>query len=351
MPSVRVIEEETTADAVLEHVDTLYAELSRFGERARLLRGTPNRRVSGRKPAPLRQTVTTIVEPGEDPASVYRQCAIDMLDVIVTTASGEPWAGIVEIIGEADERKGGRPPILATVKVKLDDTGDASPKPTRDSELTGVLGALKSIIEGMGVSIVKIANAKGAQEEATARLYTEIADSQRKLMSADRKWDYKIEKERQETEREVESGRASAAKSRAFWDAFESTAVEYKDLVEIWSRYYTQNRKPGDPGRAAPKAPTIDEIGRVMADETFEKETLIVDEDGQSTHSMRGLVAEMIAEPDFKRRLSLAKRLRLVLVAQDKETQDALKLKMLSELGAERAQEVAAWLSLPVTPP
>jgi len=230
------------------------------------------------------------------------------------------------------------PKILA--RVPLDLEGEAPDVMTKARAETDTMASQARTIDGLGAALVKIANAKASDAEAMSKMITAVSDMHR----ADAKWNYKMEKERQETEREEIKERANTTRAKARWDVFETLIEEYKDVATIWSQWFTAARKSGD-GIAPSNPPTDDEIAKVFTDDRFEQPITL--DDGQD-YSVRSVVAEMRSEPDRKRRILLAKRLTAVLNHLPKAVQDDLRATMIRVLGQERALEIAVWLSLPI---
>jgi hypothetical protein len=289
------------------------------------------------------------LEVGEDADALANAVASQIMEVIATDADGDAWRGEVELLGDAYDgggRRAGQPKVLATIPIKLD-SGAPAPKPKREDEITSVITSLSKTIDGLGAVLVKVGQSKADEVQAYANMVKAVADSVTERTSADRKWDYKIERERQETDRMREEQLGKASRSRAMWEAFDSIGTEYKDIFEIWSKYYTRGRSPGDPANPPPSRPTAAEVAQV-----FDAPNLTIDGTPFSEvfDPMRAIISEMIAEADPKRRAQLARGpLRDALASLTPNAQQALKLRMLGVLGEKRCEEVAAWLTLPVS--
>jgi hypothetical protein len=266
-----------------------------------------------------------------------------------------PWQGVATIVD--DKQK----PLGAPLKVKIED-----PDAFTSYELEGValLKTARELVGGMADAVVKIYNASARRDRAVAKMVATTAKASSKTNRKAGKWAYRSEKERERTERNRDDQQARQRMSANRWDAWEAISAEYKDVAEIWSRYWTRNRKPGDPAPPPPEKPTAAEIENVFTDETIDGPRVPaldgaleieiecppkITGTGKAEHcNARKLVAEMIVETDAKRRMQLARRLGYVTAHWPQATKNSFKLRVLEKLGMERAEEVAAWLSLPV---
>lgn len=338
MPVTRVIEVDDASDETLDVTDQIRDAILKHRGAARWLRA---QRVSGRRartPALPTRIGCEIIE-SDDAREVATDAAREIIGAINADADGDAWKGEVAILGEAEGNQ--RPPVLARIPVTFD--AESTPKPTREGEITGVIGAMRETIAKMGDAVVRIANAKGLEHESIAKLVAEVADSQRKLSDSGGKWAYKMHKESEETAREAEREQGSAARSRHRWAAAETFAEEWKGVAEIWSKYFAANK-----GRAIPKRVTPDEIVKIFdapATVTIDGVPL-----REVFDPIRAIVAEMVAEPNLQRRCAIAMGpLRAAINALSPVQRDVMKARIVSELGMERAEEIAAWLSLPIT--
>lgn len=255
------------------------------------------------------------------------------------------WSGVAMVV---DRRRPVDKRVLDQIPLEVEDP-DAFVSVENESAL--MLKASRETLKSMGDVVVAIYRASEKRDKAFAKMSARLAKSIGKSSKAAGRWGYKKAKVDAETERHAETARERAAKSRHFWEAFESVGVEYKDVVAVWSKYWTRERRPGDPPPAAPTRPTPDEMRKVFGDGKFDDRYTVEGDDGRAEQgvTLQGVIAEMVAEPDARRRQQLASKLARVMGAMSSETRDALKLRMLQALGEARALEIAAWLSLPVT--
>jgi hypothetical protein len=338
MPVKRVVDTNEKPDTIEDSTELIRAAVSNHAGSTRWLRARRKRSGGGRTWLPALATkIAFSPEQNEDVDELAREAAEAIMDVITTDAGGEQWNGEVDLLGE--EARFGKHKIVASVDVLLEGETVASPAVAKQRAEADTMASQAKTIDGLGAALVKLANAKASDAEAMAKVVASVGE----MVGRERKWDYKIAREKEETEREEIKERASTTRSRARWDAFETLLEEYKDVAKIWSVWWTEARKPGGP---PPQRPTSEEIAKVFGDERLEANVVL--EDGTSAN-LRAIVSEMIAEPDTRRRVLLAKTLTKVLNALPTETQELLKMQMAVQLGVERAKEVAAWLSLPIS--
>lgn len=247
------------------------------------------------------------------------------------------WSGELVLLDKAGKKLG------SPLKIDIEDPSEG---PSRESELVSILKEVRLLYAGERAGLVAIYGALGKREKQQAKLFGAVAKSQSRLSKSAGKYKYRTEKERQQTEREDIAARERSAKRKFFWEAVESIGVEWKDVGEIWSKYYTVGRKPGDPKKKPPQKPTLDELTSVFSrDEVFEKHFSTTDE---GVTSMRTLAAQMIAEPDFERRRTLSRAM-AEIGKQIPDIRAKLETAMLAALTPQRALEIAAWFKLPVT--
>lgn len=357
MAVTTVIDTAEPPESILDGVDAVMKELERRAGEVRRLRAQRARTARERAPA-VSKSVEFTINPGEDVSSACREAAEEILKIIDEEADGEQWKGEVHLLG--DPGSNGRARVLTRVKIDLHG-GTPTPKPTRDSEITSLIGAMRTTIESLGKQVIDIARAKVQLGKAEAKMMRRMAKYNGRAMKNDRKWKFKIGKEREKTERAREAALERAARSRHRWEAFESLGSEYKDVFEIWSKWYTDGTAPGRRGgkRATPQRPTRAELDKVFRDGVDEFKV-----DGRSFAEvfdpLYAIVSEMIEHPDVQARIALAKRARDFIEGKpgrdgarvgglSKDAQNALRMRMLSVLGLERCKEVAAWISVPVS--
>jgi len=338
MPVTTVVDTNVQPETLLDAAEAIRKEIRKHAEGCRGIRAQRQRKAREREPT-IASSVDFSVEAGEDVDALCREAATRILEIIEDEAGGEQWKGEVQIIGDIGVANKAR--VLARVPLTIDG-GTPQPKPTRDSEITGVIGALRVLVTDLGGTVVKIANAKGLEHESIANLVASVAKAQSKTYKKRGKWKWKMHKETEKTARETEREHSAASRSRDRWNAFETFAEEYKDVAELWSLYFMKG------GKEMPKRPTPEEVEKVFNAEASEKI------DGRPISevfdTIRAIVSEMIAEPDVKRRCALAKKdLKKAINALSKTEQDAMKVRMIMLLGAERVSEISAWLSLPIS--
>lgn len=336
MPATTIVDAETPDEQLAELREKISSAIRKHVGAAEYVRAQRRRRLPNRTP-PLPQQVRCDVDEGETIDAIAEEASVKIMEIILADAAGEKWGGEVHVCG-AELRNGFGPKILARIPVEID--GESPEIMTKARAETDTMAAQSRTIDGLGSALVKIANAKASDAEAMSKMIAAVADMHR----ADAKWNYKIEKERQETEREEIKERANTTRAKARWDVFETLIEEYKDVATIWSQWFTTVRKPGE-GISPGKPPTETELASVFTDGRFEQPVTL--DDGNS-YNVRGVVAEMIAEPDRRRRIMVAKRLTAVLNGLPPAVQTDLRATMIRVLGPERALEIAVWLSLPI---
>lgn len=336
MPVKRVLDTNEQPESAQDAADAIRRAVIANSETVRWLRAQRKKGPRRRVPA-LATKIAYTPEDGEDGDELAREAADAIMEVIAADAGGEQWAGDVDLLGE--DTRFGKPKVIASIEIMLEGEIVASPATAKARAESDSMAAQAKTIEGLGAALVKLANAKASDAEAMAKVVQSVGE----MVGKERKWDYKIAREKEETEREEIKERGETTRARARWDAFETLLEEYKDVAKIWSTWWTEARKPGGP---PPQRPTPEELAKVFSDERFEKTVTLKD---GTTANLRAVVSEMIAEPDTRRRVLLAKTLTQILNALPDETQQALKVAMALQLGVERAKEVAAWLSLPIS--
>lgn len=344
MPVTDVIDVDDAPDGVTEHATKIYAKIIEHADDVRVVKAWRARTAKERRRS-LAPAKRIELASDEDRDEQARRCANAIMDVITTDAAGDPWRGEVELTGDPDDK--GKCPVLASVEIKLVG-GAPQPKPTKDDEMVGILAAARETIKTLGELVVRIGSTKADELQAYSSMVIGVTETLRKLGSSVGKWEYRAERERQETERVAEQARASAAKSRAFWDAFETFATEWKDVGMVWSRWITEQGKKGSGAQQSSDAPTADECQRVFGPLEFCERSITVNVGGNmTTGTIRSTVAEMIAEPDARARMMLARRLGAMVDTLSAAERGKLTAHTVEVLKAERAQQVVRWLSAP----
>lgn len=313
----------------------------------------PGRRAEQRA-RPLPDKVPVIVESGEDLDALADDSTRRIIDIVRAAADGQTWKGEVHLMGDAAANH--RRVVIKSVPIVLEgETPAQSKASTKDSETVQVIKAANetiracmTTIDGMGKSLVNVSQALSSEKNAHAKMVNRITKVAGRALRGDRKWKYKVRRQEEKSDRQREKSRERAAQTHARWDAFEVAAKEYKDVVEIWSRYFTRGRKPGDPTRPPPTRPTADEITKIFD----APENLLVE--GRPFREVfdhiRATISELVAEDNVKRRIKIAKETLVPSInALSNNAKDAMKLRILQCLGMDRAEEISAWLSLPVT--
>lgn len=340
MPITDVIEADDSPDGVTEHAGRVFAALMEHVGEVRMVKAWRARtaKVARRSVPPAKAFAVNI---DEDPTDLCRKTANAIMDVIALDAAGEPWRGEVELLGELDAK--GKAPVLTSVDVKLAG-GAPQPKPTRDDEMIGSMSVLRETIKGLGEQCVRIASTKADELAAYVSMVQSVATMVTGLSKTEGKWAYKMHRETEETARVVEEQRSKAQRSANFWNAFETWSEEWSGVAEIWSTYFAAGNKE------LPKRPTLDELQRV-----FDAPDMLVDGRPFSEiyDPIRAKIAEMLAETDVKRRLQMAKDElggeRGLINQLTENERAAMKLRIVAVLGQQRAGEVAAWLTMPLT--
>lgn len=353
MPATTVTDTEQPSDSELDAADAIREQVRKYITDVRELRAVPARKADQRA-RPLAEKVPVVIDRQEDLDALSEDCTRRILDIIRTAANGETWRGEVHLLG--DNGANHRRVVIKAVPVLIEgDTPSTSKPTTRESETVAVLKACadtmksqQTTIDGLGKALVTTANALSDEKNAHAKMFKRMTKVAGRVLRGDRKWKYKMRKESEKTDRQREKSRERAAATHARWDAFEVATTEYKDVIEIWSRYFTRGRKPGDPTRPPPTRPTVDELKKIF-DPTEE-----ITVDGRPFREVfdpiRAIISEMISESDVKRRIEIAKEQLVPTIKKLSNTaKDAMKLRILQQLGMDRAEEVSAWLSLPVT--
>lgn len=337
-----------TTESNEDAYDKIIAELRKHAMTVRYIRAWTKRKSYQRR-QPILPGKNFSVDEGEDMESLCREATLGILASIERHSEGQPIKCDVELLSDPpSDDKRGRAIVIATIAVEISGEGP-QPKPTRESEIVGMLAQFNKTIEGLSGAVIRIANARASEAESLANMINAVSTSVTDRSKADMKWQYKIEREREETQRERERLNQATVRSRAMWGAIETWAEEWSEVGEILSRYFTAGRKPGDPPKPNPKPPTLEELRKV-----FEAPDIVIE--GRSLSEVfdpiRALIAEMLAEPDVQRRFVIAKdRLKRTMEAIPIGARNTMQMRMLQLLGAERAQEIMTWCLYPVEQP
>lgn len=339
MPIIEIVDVTDISDELSEATGRIFMCIVENIAAVREIRARGKRgpKAAGR-PRVLTPTLKFQVDVTEDPTELARSFAKRIVEIITTDAAGEAWEGVVELVGDPDEKQ--KIVILDSPKVTIS-AGAPQPKATREDEFVGILATLRETIKGLGDVCVRVGSTKADELAAYASMATALATALAAQNKSDGKWAYKIAKEKEETARVTEEERSRAQRSANFWDAMSVWAEEWKDVAVIWSEFFAAG------GRNAPARPTDDEVRAVF---TWPEGNV----NGRPWHEIfdpiRAVVATMLAEPDVKRRCQIAKDdLKAAINRLSKPEQDAMKMRMVLVLGELRTKEVAAWLSVPVT--
>jgi hypothetical protein len=345
-------QEDATLDTLREDLRTILAAHCKD-----LTRLVVERRNRGPASGPLSKKI--LVKRGDEETDdelvgscVDQTFAVIMRDARVPRGRGPhpnaglvgPWEGAVLVFVKKDAKK-----PIDTLPVHIEYPEELL-APSVDSELVKMASAFTKSNEAMATKLIAIYGQLGKREKHQARMFKAMAIGQVGLSKSASKYKYREAKEREETERADIAARERTARRKFFWEAVESIGVEWKDVGEIWSKYYTHNRSPGDGKKTPPPTrPTEEECKKIFEGsqrEHFERQHTLSD---GSTTSVRALVAQMIAEPDFSRRQALAK----LLTECSSKIPDREKVLRAafgeSKIDAERAMSIIAWLSLPIT--
>lgn len=352
MPIVEILDVADTSDELAEATGRVFASLVKYLAETREVRARGRRggerAKSGGAPRILTPSLKWQVDVSEDPTELARSFAKRIVEIITIDAGGEAWTGVVELVGDPDDK--GKPVLLDAPKIAIS-AGAPQPKATREDEFVGMMGVMTNAAKSLGDTIkllgdvvVKVGSTKADELSAYASMATALSAAFTSMTKSDGKWGYKIAKEKEETARTVEEERSRAQRSANFWSAIEVWSEEWKDVAVIWSQYFA-----GDAGRrqGMPNRPTLEEIDAVF---TWDGASVDGVPFGEVFDPIRAIVSEMIAEPDVKRRLAMAKmQLKTAINALSESAQATMKIRMLQVLGEDRTKEVAAWLTLPVS--
>lgn len=341
MPVKRVTDTNEQPETSQDATDAIRKALVSHHASVRWLRAQRKKGPRRRTP-PLATKIAFEVAAAEELDDICAEAASAIMDVILADADGEQWNGDVDLLGE--DTRFGKAKVIASVDVSIEGEIVPSAASVKSRAEADAMTSLAKTVDGLGTALVKLANAKASDAEAMSKIVAAFGES----MGRDRKYEYKIAKEHEETEREDIKERAATTRAKVRWNAFETLVEEGMDVAEIWSKWLTQGRKPGEPMPDPPKPPTKEECDRVFKDPRLETPVTLPDGASANVHT---LVREMIGEGNIKRRFLLARTLLKVLNGLPKDVADLLKVTMAVELGEKRAVEVAAWLSGPITQP
>lgn len=326
------------------------------------------RRNRGPLSAPLPSVVDVERDPSESDEDLLSSIVDDTLAIIRRDAlkprgrntpnagTIAQWEGDVILLGDAvvDEKKKAKPrddskparqKELDRLPIEIEDPEAMAQ--TIESQTVAIMKEARLLLAGERAGIVSIYDALGRREKHQAKMFKSMAQGQASTSKGTAKYHYLERREAEQTEREDIAARERTAKRNFFWSAVETFGENWHDVGEIWSRYYTQGRKPGDPPKPAPTKPTPDECDRIFGgthSETFEK----VYDTSEGKQSIRSVVAQMIAEPDFERRRAWTKVF-LQVGMQIPNAKNVLKQALLEHVDEDRAQAIIAWIALPVS--
>lgn len=345
--------EDATLDTIREDLQTILTTHCKA-----LTRLVVERRNRGPASGPLSKKI--LVKRGDDETDeeLVSSCVAQVLSVVMRDARVPrgrgpmpnaglvgPWDGAVLLFGK-DAKK-----PLDTLPVHIEYPEELL-APTPESELVKMANANTKLVEGVGTKLVAIYRELGKREKYQAQMFKAMARGQVGLSKSAAKYKYRSQREHEETERADIAARERTAKRKFFWEAVESIGVEWKDVGEIWSRYYTHTTTTADgekKKKEAPKRPTADECDKIFGGkqrEHFEQQHTLAD---GTTTSVRAIVAQMLAEPDFARRQVLAKQL-TECSSKIPERESVLRAAFAgAKIDTERALSIIAWLSLPIT--
>ena len=305
----------------------------------------------------------TVVDVERDPAETDDECIASVVDEVIKIIDRDAarprgrganpanvgqvlqWEGAVLLFGDAPKKSGARKP-LDTLEVVIEDP-DSFRAATYQDEAVAIMKETRLFFTDAAKGIVTIYNSLGKREKHQAQMFKAMATGQAKLSKSSAKWKFKERQEQEETERADIAARERTAKRNFFWSAVKTFGENWADVGEIWSRYYTQGRKPGDAPPPPPTQPTEEECAAVFGgkySDTFERQY----NTPEGPRSLRTVVAEMCSEPDFERRRELSK-LFLIVAAQIPDAQKTLRAALVAAVEEKRAQAIVAWLALPVS--
>lgn len=252
-----------------------------------------------------------------------------------------PWQGAAVLL---NENKSGTKQVLDEAPLSIVDPEVAFSSERALGEMTNAMvkgyAEMSKATGNLHRWSAKREKQQSKRDRETARLFKEVG----KMMRGASKYDYKARKREARRDERVEEARASSSRSKYFWQAVTETGESWHDVAKAWTDYFTAPREPGAPERGMPRAPTKAELDKVLGSiEDFERR---VELDGEQV-SVKTLLAEIIVERDVQRRKELAQRL-LALFNRAPAVGMLFKARVVGELGAERARELAAWLELPV---
>ena len=313
------------------------------------------RRNRGPSSGPLPQVVDVDRDAGESDEDLVSSLVDELLPVIRRDAvkprgrGPHPNAGVVAqwegaVLAYGNAAKKGKPKLLDTLLVEIENPEHLA---TVESEGIAIMKEARGFFSDATKGLVAVYGALGKREKYQAKMFKAMATGQTALSKSSAKWKFRERREQEETERADIGARERTAKRNFFWSAIESIGVEWKDVGEIWSRYYTAGRKPGDPAPPPPTKPTEDECRKIFGgrhSEVFERQY----DTGEGRQSLRTVVATMVAEPDFERRRVLS-RIFLAVALQIADAKNLLRQALLEHVNEQRAQAIVAWLALPVT--
>lgn len=308
-----------------------------------------NRLDRGPGTGPLKSRVYADRDEAETPEELAASLTDETMKLIVRDAMrprgrgaknpGEigPWVGSVQLFDKAERKP------LDTLAIHIEDPQGVV---TAESEIVAMMKEQRAFFTNMNTGVVAIYTALGKREKQQAKLFGALAKAQGRMSKSAARWKYKTVKEQEKTERDDVGSRERIAKSKFFWSAMETGLAEWVDVAEIWSKFYTVDRKPGEPRPAPPTRPTHEECTSIFSkDEIFEKQYPTDEGD----KSVRAVVAEMIVEPDVARRIVLAKLL-VRVAAQIPNALARLEAAIVSAIESEaRRRSIVAWLRLPIT--
>lgn len=209
-----------------------------------------------------------------------------------------------------------------------------------DNESISLVKTANQFAKDVCREAVGILAAAKEREQALSDLVVGVAKTVRDEQRGSAKYAYKEAKLRAKMEEQRVEEEASVHRSRAWADAAATIAKQYEPVIEIWSRWATEQQRARAEGRPPPesvRAPNADELRACFGVEAFD--------------SVHAIAAQMIAERDPQRRFALSVDLRQAMQSLGDDARRAMQAHSSAAVGETRAREIYTWLAMPISPP
>lgn len=257
MPVEVVVDAKTVDKPASDGLEKLADRLLKNLERVSYLRARRKPPSRGRPSPPLAAVVRVSVAPNEDAAFIVDRAVESIAEAIVRDADGNEWRGEVQVYDEDDK-------VFDSVDVLFE--ADAQPeRPTKDSELVGILSVLRVHLGDMAKTNVDLAKSLASCGVAFKDVIQSVATTSGEEARARYEYEWKMQESRErmhETEVEAE---ASVHRSTATKFMMGGLLERYQPTLDTLAQMFAAREgvKTG-PRKPMPPRPTEEEVLRVL---------------------------------------------------------------------------------------